>query len=157
MMVFVRCDVDLCLPSCDNSQPSWLMRLQARDYDIQFHLANKGSSEKASLHLSVFSWTPAENDRPPGQQHTSGRISTTLQPPLAHILQTAFPWMYSAFLQPPLLTFCRLLPRVETQRVLYVSGLPPASLSPKLPTRSLSVSGAVRESRPHVVALVVRG
>ena len=148
------------LPSRDNSQPSLVDETPGEGiYDIQFHLANKGSSEKASPCICCFFKGPKlKTIAPPGQQHTSGGVFR--YPSAASCSHSAdrFPWAYSAALQPPLAHILRTASHAEIQRVLSVSGLPPASLSPPNPHTPLSqFQGAVRESGPHVVALVVRG
>lgn len=111
------------LPSCDNSQPSLVDKTPGEGiYDTWCHLANKGSSKKAPLHLLFFQGTPAENDH---STRAAAYFGGCILLPFNRLL----------------LTFCRLLPVLKF-RVLSVSALPSASLSPPTPTRlSLSFRG----------------
>lgn len=135
------------LPSCDNSQPSYLMRLQARGFMTFSSIwPIKGEFQRKPLSASaVFFKGPQLAIAPPGQQHASGGVFH--YPSTASCSHSAdrFPWMYSAALQPPLAHILQTASHAEIQRVLYVSGLPPASLSPPNPNMPLSqFQGAVR-------------
>ena len=113
----------------------WLKRLPGRGFMILSSIwPIRGVQRKPLSASAVFSRDPSWKwSLHQGSSILREAYSATLQPPLAHILQTAS--------------------HAEIQKVLSVSGLPPASLS----REACGGLRAVRGSGPHVVALVVRG